>query len=94
MIQVHLQAVPLLVTQVPALPAHQVLEAVQVEDPLAVDLQVEVLLAEALMAVHLVVDLLEAVLEAVLLMVVLLEAVLEELKSKLIDGAIIIFLEI
>ena len=93
MIQVHLQAVPLQSATL-VLPVHQVLAAVLVEIILEEVHQVVVLLVEALMAVHLEVDLQAVVPEEVLPVADLLEAVLEELKSKFIDGAIIIFLEI
>ena len=88
MIQVHLQPVPLQsVTLI--LPVHQVLvEIILVEVHLVVHLE------EVHLVVHLVVALLAVVLEEGLPVEDLLVAVLEELKSKFIDGAIIIFLEI
>ena len=97
MIQVHLQAVPLQSATL-VLPVHQVLVVVIVEIILEEVHPVVVLLVEALIVV------LEVALPVAVLLVVplvevlpaedLLEAVLEELKSKFIDGAIIIFLEI
>jgi hypothetical protein len=93
MIQVHLQAVPLLSATL-VLPVHQVLVAVLVEIILEEAHLVAVHLVEALIVVHLEVALQAVVPEEVLPVADLLEAVLEELKSKFIDGAIIIFLEI